>query len=117
MAFSILTYSDWSVVLMSVENSPTWYTWPLSVYSKATASTSSLFNALFSEIYPSVELSVYSLLDSSRALSTFSKSRPPSTPHARNGSNAWVTVLMLRASGYSFLIVESRLLLELVGKG
>ena len=26
---SIFTYSDWSVVVMSPENSPTWYTLPL----------------------------------------------------------------------------------------
>ena len=80
----------------SVENSPTWYTLPLYVYSYATASTSSWFNAAFSDIYPNALFSVYSLLVSSRALSTFSKSVPPSIPEPLKFSSTELVSWILR---------------------
>ena len=57
-------------------NSPTWNVWPPIVYSNATANTSSLFKAWFSEIYPNWLLNENSEEDSFLALSNFSKSIP-----------------------------------------
>ena len=47
---SIFRYRASSVVVMSPENSPTWYTWPRYVYSYATASTSSALRALLMDM-------------------------------------------------------------------